>query len=58
MSYSQEESNTRTGNEYGNPRFWRKFPENVADTPYSSDVWMFFKILKIPGKFVNTPSDT
>ena len=38
LSYPQEKSNTRTGNEYGNPRFQRKFSENVADTAYSSNV--------------------
>ena len=38
LSYPQEKSNTRTCNEYGNPRFRRKFPENVTDTAYFSDV--------------------
>ena len=48
----------RTGNGYGKPRFWRKVPEKVADAAYSSDIWMFFKILKIPADFLNTASDT
>ena len=48
----------RTGNGYGKPRFWRKVPEKVADAEYSSDIWMFFKILKIPTDFLNTASDT
>ena len=38
-------------------RFWRKFSEKVADAAYSSDIWMFFKILKIPADFLNTASD-
>ena len=48
----------RTGNGYGKPRFWRKFPEKFAVAAYSSDIWMFFKILKIPADFLNTASDT
>ena len=47
----------RTGNGYGKPRFWRKFPEKFAVAAYSSDIWMFFKILKIPADFLNTASD-
>ena len=35
-----------------------KVPENVADAAYSSDFWMFFKILKIPTEYVNIPADT
>ena len=58
LSYPQEKSNTRTGNENGNPRFQRKFPENFDDTAYSPDIQIFFKILKIPVDFLNTPSDT
>ena len=58
MSYPQEESNTRSGNGYGKPRFRIKVTENVADAAYSSDIWMFFKILKIPTEFFNTPADT
>ena len=58
LSYPQKESKTRHGNGYGKPRFRKKVPENVADAAYSSDVWMFFKILKIPTDFLNTPSDT
>ena len=33
-------------------------PKNVADAANSSDVWMFFKILKIPTEFLNTPAAT
>ena len=36
----------------------KKNPENVADAAYSSDIWRFFKVLKIPADFLNTPSDT
>ena len=35
-----------------------KVPEKFADAAYSSDIWMFFKILKIPADFLNTVSDT
>ena len=38
--------------------FKKKIPENVADAAYSSDIWRFFKVLKIPADFLNTPSDT
>ena len=38
--------------------FQKIVPENVADAAYSSDIWRFFKVLKIPADFLNTPSDT
>ena len=55
LSYPQKVSTTRDGNGYGKPRFPKKVPTNVVDAVYSSDVWMFFKILKIPTDFLNTP---
>ena len=58
LSYPQKESNTRDGDGYRKPRFRIKVPENVADAANSADVWMFFKILKIPAEFLNIPADT
>ena len=58
LSYPQEEGKTRHGDGYGKPRFPKIVPENVADAAYSSDIWRFFKVLKIPADFLNTPSDT